>query len=125
ASIAARRRYIQPNPPPWVGWLVFDVDLGPGRDGTATLFAWEEANLPAPNLAVATRLDDGSLGGCHLAWALREPVARGAQARPAPLRYLAAIERAMVHQLGADPGYTGLIAKNPLHPSWHAVSFTA
>src|SRR5690606_40882239 len=28
-------------------WLVFDVDLGPGRDGTAALFAWEESGPQA------------------------------------------------------------------------------
>jgi hypothetical protein len=102
-----------------LGWLVFDVDR-PGPEG---LFAWEDAGLPPPSLATATRHEDGSLGCAHLAYALAAPVATGPRARPRPALYAARIEAAMCAQLRADPGYAGLIVKNPLHEAWHVVSF--
>ena len=34
------------------------------------------------------------------------------------MEFLAAVERGFRRRLGADPGYTGLIIKNPLHPNW-------
>jgi hypothetical protein len=34
------------------------------------------------------------------------------------MRYLAAVEAAMRAKLDADPGYSGLITKNPMHKSW-------
>jgi hypothetical protein len=40
------------------------------------------------------------------------------QARLKPLRYAAAIENGMANKLGSDPGYVGLITKNPLNPHW-------
>jgi hypothetical protein len=38
--------------------------------------------------------------------------------RLAPLRYLCAVEAAFRQKLQADPGFSGLITKNPLHPVW-------
>jgi hypothetical protein len=35
-----------------------------------------------------------------------------------PLRYLCAVEAAFRARLDADPGFSGLITKNPLHPMW-------
>jgi hypothetical protein len=37
----------------------------------------------------------------------------------APLRYLAAIEYAYIEKARADTAFTGPLAKNPHHPSWH------
>jgi hypothetical protein len=34
------------------------------------------------------------------------------------MRYLAAVEAAMRAKLEADPGYSGLITKNPMHKAW-------
>lgn len=48
------------------------------------------------------------------------PVARHSAARVSPLRFFAAVERGIGHRIGADPRYTGLIAKNPLHSDWRA-----
>ncbi|MGL5666833.1 MAG: replication initiation protein [Shewanella sp.] len=39
------------------------------------------------------------------------------------MRYAAAIEAALREKLGADRGYTGLICKKPLHPSWRVTTF--
>ena len=44
------------------------------------------------------------------------PVARHNGAHTAPLSYLAHVADRLAHHLGADPGYTGLITRNPINP---------
>ena len=44
------------------------------------------------------------------------PVARHDEAHTAPLSYLAHVADRLAYHLGADPGYTGLITRNPLTP---------
>lgn len=106
-DIAVGKAYIQPNPPPLVSWLIFDCDHD------RTFGAWDEAGLPPPNMAVMNRSD----GRGHLFYLLRA-VCRSNAARVAPLRFLANIEAAYVARLGADPQYSGLMAKNPLSDRW-------
>lgn len=101
---AARCRYIQPNPPALACWLVFDVDR------PYAVLAWEDANLPPPNLTVMNEAN----GHAHLLYALAVPICTSPSGRSHPLRYAAAIEAAYVARLGADPGYSQLITKNPL-----------
>lgn len=108
---ALRMPYIQANPPRLRFWMIFDIDRPGGG------LAWEEASLPAPAWGAISR----DTGRAHLAWALSAPVLTGEGARDKPLRYLAAIESAFRDRLGADPGYSGLITKNPLHPLWRTL----
>ena len=102
--LALRCAFVQLNTPHTYRWLAFDVD----RPDAA--FAAEEANLAAPNVAGINVVNRHA----HLLYALADPVHATAAARRAPLAYLARIERGMGRRLGADPGYTGLIAKNPV-----------
>ena len=44
------------------------------------------------------------------------PIARHDAAHTAPLSYLAHVADRLAHHLGADPGYTGLITRNPINP---------
>ena len=55
-------------------------------------------------------------GGIHCVYALELPIARHNAAHTAPLRYLAHVADRLSHHLGADPGYTGLITRNPVNP---------
>lgn len=106
---ALRRRYIQANPPKLRLWSIHDVD----RPGAA--LAWEDAYLPPPTWATVNRQN----GHAHLVWGLSAPVlVDGLAARQAPMRYLCAIESMMRDRLGADPGFGGLMTKNPAHPDW-------
>lgn len=89
-------------------WQFFDIDHADA--GTA----WEDANLPAPNVIIQNPLNRHA----HVGYRLRIPVAKHDAARRQPLEYLADVERGMARRLRADRGYTGLIAKNPLHPHW-------
>ena len=95
--------YLQVNPPGVCWVLVFDVDH---RAGWNAAF---EAGLPLP----AWQVENPANGHCHVAYALKSPVCTSDAARPAPLRYLSAIEAAYRQRLNADPLYTGLITKNP------------
>ena len=108
ANMAARRRYIQANPPWLRAWIIMDVD----RPGGA--LAWDDADLPLPAWSSANPAN----GHAHLAWGIEAPVLLGQHDRQRPMRYLAAVESAMTAKLEADPGYSGLITKNPIHSHW-------
>jgi hypothetical protein len=111
-AAALKRRYIQANPPKLRIWSIHDVD----RPGAA--MAWYDADLPPPTW-IAQNVQNGH---AHLVWGLSAPVlVDGLEARRAPLRYLAAIESLMRERLGADPGFGGLITKNPAHPEWRTL----
>ncbi len=99
---------IQPNTTGKVVWLTFDVD----HADAAT--SWDRLNAPPPTLAV----ENPANGHAHLLYALQAPVPRTEAARARPLLYLAAAQEGIRRKLGADPGYSGHLCKNPLHPRW-------
>ncbi|MGD9773872.1 replication initiation protein [Diaphorobacter sp.] len=99
---------IQPNTSGKVVWLAFDVDH---TDGAT---AWHRLSAPPPTLAV----ENPRNGHAHLLYALQVPVPRTEAARARPLLYLAAAQEGIRRKLEADPGYSGHLCKNPLHPRW-------
>ena len=106
---ALKHPYIQANPPHLRVWSIYDIDRAGGG------LAWEENNLPPPAWATINKEN----GHAHLVWGLRAPVlVEAADARRAPMRYLAAVESAFREKLQADQGYAGLLTKNPSHPLW-------
>lgn len=105
---ALKSRYVQANGPTHLYWLIFDLD----RSGAA--LHWDHVDAPAPNIT-ATNPDNGH---AHLIYGLEVPVRTAPDGKSSPLRYAASIESALREKLGADPGYSGLICKNPLHPHW-------
>lgn len=105
---ALQKPYIQVNPPCMVAFLVFDIDK---KDA---FFSWSDANLPQPNWISKNKEN----GHAHIGYMLSTPVCTTNNARQKIVRYLARIQHAYTHKLGADKGYVGLIAKNPLHSEW-------
>lgn len=102
--------YMQINRKGLRNWLVFDVDRA--RD-----WFWESEIFPPPNLIVR----DPTTGSSHWYYAI-EAVMTGPDARPAPLRFMKAVYRAMRNQIGADEDYFGgPVAKTPGHPHWETV----
>lgn len=104
---------IQLNGPRQKRFLSFDIDRPLGA------LAWEDANLPIPNLIITNPHN----GHAHLVWELHTPIweAKKGDERSGtalPIRYLKATYRAMREALGADTAYNGLLVKNPFHPSW-------
>lgn len=113
AMDAVKRRYIQPNSPTDLRWLVYDIDR------PTAYYDWEDLHAPPPNIVVQNREN----GHAHLLYGLEVPVYKQPSAQKKPLRYAAAIDVALNEKLQADPGYVGLICKNPLHPSWEVGVF--
>lgn len=107
-KLAMEKCYLQLNPPILRHWLVFDIDK------PMAALAWETANLAPPNWIAVNPANTHA----HLGYLLEVPVITAPEARDKPLRYAAAIETAFRIALGADPGYSGFIAKNPLSPMW-------
>ena len=103
-AVARRRRYIQANPPHLRAWSLFDIDRPGGG------LAWEDQDLPMPSWVCVNRTNEHA----HLSYGIEVPVLLGDyNGLDRPIRYLAALETAMRVKLGADPGYSGLITKNP------------
>jgi hypothetical protein len=113
AERAALARYIQPNGPTHRWWLVYDID----RPGAA--LDWSERGAPPPSIVAMNPAN----GHAHLIYGLETSVRIAADAKSGPLRYAAALDCALQRVLGADPAYSGLICKNPLHPHWKVTSW--
>jgi hypothetical protein len=107
-KMALGYKYIQLNPPQRKSFLIFDID----RTGAA--LAAEDADLPAPTMTVVNPANRHA----HVIYALSAPVCMSDNAHDEPQRYVEAIEGAYLERLGADPGYCGLLAKNPWHTHW-------
>lgn len=105
---ALKFSHVQPNTSGKVAWLVFDVDH---TDGATS---WDRLGAPPPTLSV----ENTGNGHAHLLYALEAPVPRTESARAKPLLYLAAVQEGIRRKLGADPGYSGHLCKNPVHPRW-------
>jgi hypothetical protein len=110
-ATALQFRHLQPNAPLEVAWLIFDLDY------RGAAYAWENANLPPPTLTVINPAN----AHAHLFYGLVTPVGMSDAARDAPIRYAAAVQQAFLAKLGADPGYAGLVAKNPFHEAWRTL----
>lgn len=105
---ALKFSHIQPNTSGKVVWLAFDVDMGDGAT------AWDRLSAPPPTLAI----ENPANGHAHLLYALEVPVPRTEAARARPLLYLAAAQEGIRRKLGADPGYSGHLCKNPFSDRW-------
>ena len=111
---AIRLRYIQPNFPKIIIYLMFDVD----RDEAGA--SWIDAGLPKPTFIVVNLAN----GHAHLIYELLTPVLLWENASPKPIAYLDAIRRAYAAVLGADLGYSSLITKNPSHRTWYTFAYS-
>jgi hypothetical protein len=109
AKLAITKRHIQVNSPNAFRFILHDIDY-PG-----SYYAARDGILPPPNIIMVHKQKKHA----HCAYMLETPVARHSAARLAPLRFFAAVENGFRRRLMADPNFTGLIIKNPLHSDWH------
>ena len=90
--------------------LVVDVD-DPGK--LQNVMA--EGDSLLPNWVVFNR----KTGHAHVVYPLAHPVLEHPESNPAPLLYLADIEKKLLAALDGDPAYAGALARNPLtKPQW-------
>lgn len=109
AEQAVQKRYIQPNQPNSKLWLLFDIDRPIGLETIR-----DELNLPEPTFFVQNKHNHHA----HLFYGLNKAVHLNSGSSQKAIRFAGAVDVAMSQSLGADAGYVGLIAKNPLHDSW-------
>ena len=108
ADTMLQKALAQHNAKHSLSWLVYDLD------SESAFLDWQDVNAPPPNI-VALNPDNGH---AHLFYGLQVPVHNYATASHKALRYMAAVDIALTHALSADPGYSKLISKNPLHDRW-------
>ena len=111
-AAALKNKYIQHNSPYECYWMVYDVDRPTAH------FDWQELHAPPPNITAMNKTN----GHAHLFYGLHRPVLTAEynpKVHKSPIRYAASIDVAMTKKLEADPGYSKLISKNPLHDYWN------
>ena len=102
---AIKHRFIQPNHPRVIKWLVFDIDH------PDALFTFIDTGLPKPQVIIKNPKN----GHAHYAYRLTTPVGIGGNSSTKAERYLKAVRDALCEALGADPGYSGNLIKNPCY----------
>jgi Replicase family len=110
---ALTKKVLQINGPRKITYLTFD------NDQPHSGLAWQDANLPMPNLIVF----NPDNGHSHYIYELAKPIwlkKKGDTRRgdAPPVKWLKTVRNAMNKQLGADPQYTYSMVKNPFHPAW-------
>lgn len=105
---AIKKAIVQHNWKHSLSWLVYDIDR------PTAAFDYQDSPLPPPNI-IAVNQDNGH---AHLFYGLENPVHNYSGASQKALRYMASIDVALTEALGADPGYSKLLSKNPLHDRW-------
>jgi len=108
AQAALEKRYIQYNPPAMIHWLAYDID----RPYTGLDTDWRV--LALPNIVVINPESKHA----HYLYGIAAGVSTTSASRDGPRRLLCAIDEGYRHALDADPGFTRLICKNPLHSHW-------
>lgn len=104
---ALTKRYIQTNPSPLQYCLVLDIDH---EDALMRAF---RMGLPVPSWVAQS-----PTGKAHAGYLLANPFSTTDPAQGKALRLAARVEAGLRHEIGADPGYSGLLMKNPLHEHW-------
>jgi hypothetical protein len=106
---ALQMPYLEPNVSGIIQSLVITDRDKPDADRIAGVLG-----LPAPSwVAINPHTTAG-----HIVYALKDPVPLTDAARRPPVNLLARIEHGLAAVLDGDPGYTGGLTKNPVHP-WH------
>ena len=103
---ALAKRYLQFNPPHAVFWIVLDVDapiaLADTEKPSEQMLAILDGQIPTPNFMVVNREN----GHAHAFFALETAVAKGEHASQKALRYVAAIEAALIRTMRPGIGAT-------------------
>lgn len=108
--IALAKKYIQINDL-MIKALILDLDYPDAGS------SWIDAGIARPSWICMNKKN----GHAHLTWLLKSPIPKTPSARQSPIRYFSAIEYNIGRILNADPGYAGLVTKNPLNSYWRTI----
>ena len=111
---ALELKHIEANSPHSTNLLVVDIDAP-----DALMRAVWDRDGWRPNWVAENPLN----GHGHAIWALKTGVARTEYARRKPLAYGAAVLEGLRRSVDGDPGYAGLMMKNPVHEDWDVKQF--
>ena len=87
------------------------VDLDDPEARAAFRLAVALGDIPEPGWYVI----NPETGHLHAVWGLTRPVHRGHGAKLRPLAELRRVNAFYTHSLGGDPGFTGVLTRNPAH----------
>ena len=107
------------QPPHVYASIILDCDSTKGLDDAPGKAWWGGNPSPVPSWMVVNTCPGTPKrrpGGIHAVYALEIPVGRTDAAHTLPLRYLAHVADRLSYHLGADPGYGGVITRNPVNP---------
>lgn len=104
---ALTKRYIETNPRKLRYCLVLDIDH------TDALVRAFRTGLPMPSW-----VSESPSGKAHAGYLLSNPFDTTDPGQQKAVRLAARVEEGLRRELGADPGYAGLIMKNPVHEAW-------
>ena len=104
---AISQKYIQFNPPSQM--QAFCIDL----DNDYSFETADIANVLPPSILIQNPRN----GHGHALYLLESPISLSTNAKMAPQRFLAAVERGYARRMSGDIGYAGLLCRNPItHP---------
>ena len=109
-DLAISFKYIQPNSPFYLHYLVLDLDY----ESAMTEILYSLSGIPMPNF-VAETPESGRL---HAFFELETPIYMTDASRQKPIMLANAVIKRLQQLFDADVGYSGLISKNPTHEQW-------
>lgn len=104
---ALTKRYIETNPKSLRYCIVLDIDH------TDALVRAFRTGLPMPSW-----VSEAPTGKAHAGYLLSNAFDTSDPNQQKACRLAARIEEGLRREIGADPGYSGLIMKNPVHEAW-------
>jgi len=111
-AVAVDYIYIQPDHPYYQNYLILDLDY----ESSLIEILYSMTGVPLPNLLVENKEN----GRSHIFFNLKTPVYKTNASKIKPIIYANAVLKRLQLLFNADVGYSGLIAKNPIHEQWRA-----
>lgn len=109
---AVKFKYLQPNHPFYQNYLILDLDY----ESSLIEILYSMTGIPMPNLLIENK-DNGR---SHIFFTLKTPIYKTNASKIKPIIYANAVLKRLQSLFNADVGYSGLIAKNPIHEQWRA-----
>lgn len=111
---ALKMAYIQANEENSISKIVLDLDFD-------VIQMWLNNSLaltvPSPNLIVINPKNNHA----HLLYLLKTPIHFNWNSSNKAIKFLADVERALIHLWGADTHFNGLLVKNPINSTWETL----